>query len=77
MFTLYTSKVQERSRFLAKLSPRMASLRQGFVLTSQRPLLAREATLGPAWTSMEQSGPSHPSKHMQTPEKYIIYALKL
>ena len=65
--TLNTSKWHASLSLEAKLSPNTMMLLQGLLLTSQRPLLARLATLGPEVTSTLQSGPSQPSAHRHTP----------
>ena len=66
--TLNISKWQTRSGLSAKLSPETTRFLHGLLLTSQRPLLPRLATLGPVRMSTLQSDPTQPSAHRQTPE---------
>ena len=67
IITLNTSKWQTRLLLSAKLSPDTMRLLQGLLLTSQRPLLPRLASLGPTLMSTLQSAPCQPSAHRQTP----------
>ena len=65
--TLNTSKRHTRPLLLAKLSPETMRLLQGLLRTSQRPLLPRLATRGPALRSTLQSAPCQPSAQRQSP----------
>ena len=70
--TLNTSKRHTRPLLLAKLSPETMRLLQGLLRTSQRPLLPRLATRGPAARSTLQSAPCQPSAQRQRPAQDLV-----